>query len=285
MWIKLFAIAIIATGATLALALIYGTHRWEAGTAELRSMLEAARAQTHPDRVDFRELEDLPPIVQRYFTTVLKDGQSVVAAVNIEHSGTFNMGETTGQWKPFTSTQRVITHRRGFDWDGRITLFPGLSVHVHDAYVAGEGMLRATLFGLIPLADLRGTDELARGELMRFMAEAAWYPTALLPGQGVHWEAVDDSSARATLTDGVITVSMLFSFTKDGLIDTVHANARGRMMGSEMITTPWQGRFWNYATQGDMLIPIEGEVAWLLPEGPKPYWRGNITRIEYDFTQ
>jgi hypothetical protein len=31
-----------------------------------------------------------------------------------------------------------------------------------------------------------------------------------------------------------------------------------------------------------MLIPLEGEVAWLLPEGAKPYWRGVIARIEYE---
>jgi hypothetical protein len=43
---------------------------------------------------------------------------------------------------------------------------------------------------------MRGTGEIAEGQLMGFFAEAAWYPTALLPGQGVRWEAVDDSSAR-----------------------------------------------------------------------------------------
>ena len=47
-------------------------------------------------------------------------------------------------------------------------------------------------------ADLLGAlGEVAQGELMRFFAEAAWYPTALLPSQGVRWQAVDDTSARA----------------------------------------------------------------------------------------
>jgi hypothetical protein len=32
-----------------------------------------------------------------------------------------------------------------------------------------------------------------------------------------------------------------------------------------------------------MLVPLGGEVAWLPPEGPKPYWRGRITAIEYEF--
>jgi hypothetical protein len=71
-------------------------------------------------------------------------------------------------------------------------LLPGLPVRVHDAYVAGEGRLHATLLALITLADLRGTREMAEGELMRFLAEAPWYPTALLPSQGVRWEAAGE---------------------------------------------------------------------------------------------
>jgi hypothetical protein len=31
-----------------------------------------------------------------------------------------------------------------------------------------------------------------------------------------------------------------------------------------------------------MRVPLDGEVAWLLPEGAKPYWRGHITEISYE---
>lgn len=90
-----------------------------------------------PQIVNFRELEGLPAPVQRYFRRVLRDGQPMVTGVRVRHQGTFNMGETTDQWKPFTSDQLVITRRPGFDWDGRVKMMPGLTVRVHDAYVAG----------------------------------------------------------------------------------------------------------------------------------------------------
>jgi hypothetical protein len=45
----------------------------------------------------------------------------------------------------------------------------------------------------------------------------------------------------------------------------------------EVVPTPWQGRFWNYDERGGMWVPLDGEVAWLLPEGAKPYWHGHIT--------
>ena len=46
--------------------------------------------------------------------------------------------------------------------------------------------------------------------------------------------------------------------------------------------TPWQVRVWNYAERDGMIIPLEGEVAWLLPAGPYPYWRGKLKAISYE---
>jgi len=209
----------------------------------------------------------------------------MVAAVNLKHTGAFNMSETGEKWKPFTSTQRVTVHRPGFDWEARVQIAPGLAVKVHDAYIAGEGILHASLFGLVSLVSLRGTPEVAQGELMRFFAETPWYPTALLPSQGVQWEAVDDTSAKATLKDGEITVTMLFRFDENGLIESGRAEARGRTVAGKVVPTPWEGRWSNYELRHGMRIPIEGEVAWILPEGPKPYWRGRITNLTYEFAQ
>jgi hypothetical protein len=229
------------------------------------------------------ELEGLPAPVQRFFQAALSDGQPMVAKVQIRHHGTFNMSEQAEQWKPFTSDQLAVMQRPGFDWDGRIAMLPGLPVRVHDAYLAGEGILHAALLGLFPVASLRGKKELAEGELMRFFAEAAWYPTALLPSQGVSWEPVDERSARGTLRDGNVSVTMLFTFAESGLIATVSAEARGRAVGGNIVASPWQGRFWHYADRNGMQVPLDGEVAWLLPAGEKPYWRGHMTGIDYEF--
>ena len=283
--LRAFLIVVALVAASLVGAWFYGAYRWNSETQELRARLDAARAPVRPQTVDFRELEGLPAPVQRYFRAVLEDGQPMATGVRVRYEGTFNMGETTDQWKPFTSDQKVVTQRPGFDWDARIAMMPGLPVRAHDSYVAGEGTLHASLLGLFTVADQRGTDDMAEGELMRFFAEAAWYPTALLPSQGVRWEAVDDHSSYATLEEGDISITMLFTFNEEGLIDTVRAEARGRAVGGEVIPTPWQGRFWNYHERGGMRVPLDGEVAWLLPEGEKPYWRGHITEVRNQYAR
>lgn len=273
-------LTLVATG-----AIAYGASRWEAGTEDLRAKLLAARLPASTATYDAREIESLPPPVRRYFHAVLQDGQPVVTAARFSHEGEFNMGETRAKWSRFTSTQVALTRPIGFDWDGHISILPGLGVFVHDAYIAGKGVLHAELHGLVTVADISGTPEVAHGELIRYLAESAWYPTALLPSQGVRWEAIDDMSARATLADGTTVVSLDFRFDPEGLISSVRSAARHRAVNGVLIATPWQGRFWSYEIRDGMHIPLEGEVAWELPDGPWPYWRGRIKEIAYDFAR
>jgi hypothetical protein len=111
------------------------------------------------------------------------------------------------------------------------------------------------------------------------------YPTALLPSQGVQWKDVDDFSATATLKDGETAVILLFRFGANGLIESVRAEARGRTVGSAVIPTPWEPHWSNYQLRDGMCIPSGGEVAWGLSEGPKPYFRGRVTSLRYEFAQ
>ena len=245
--------------------------------------LEAARLPMPANRYDVREIEGLPAPVQRYFREVLKDGQPIIATATFNFEGTFNMSATGEQWKPFASTQRAITHRPGFLWNGRVAMFPGVAAQVHDSYIAGEGRLHAAMLGLFTVADVQGGGEIARGELMRYFAEAIWYPTALLPSQGVRWESVDDRSAKATLVDGQITLTLLFRFDEAGLITSVHADARGAGVGKDMVMLPWECSASNYQLRDGMMVPARAEAAYLQPEGRKPYFIGNLTSMVYEF--
>jgi hypothetical protein len=277
--IILLVIAGMAT--TLFVARIYSAFRWRTGTKRIHAQLDASSRPIDPKTFDSKEIEGLPAPVRRYFRTVLKEGQLLVAAVSVEHAGSFNVSGTGEQWKPFKSTQRVITQRPGFVWDACIRVAPAMAVYVRDAYTAGEGALTAKLLGLFTVMEQPSTPELAQGELMRFLAEGAWYPTALLPSQGLVWEAIDEKHAGATLTDGTTTVKLVFQFDAQGLISSVRSDGRYREVDGRQVATPWQGLFWNYEVRNGLLIPLEGEASWLLPDRLKPYWRGRITTIEY----
>lgn len=278
--VTLAAVLMLAVGLNA-----WGAWRWSTQTGELLARLEASRQPLNTARFDPGELVGLPSPVQRYFGIALTPGQPIITAVSVEHTGTFNLSETAEQWRPFRSEQRVVTRRPGFVWNARISMIPGLSVRVHDAYVAGEGILHPAVMGLFTLTDLRGTPDVAQGELMRFFAETAWYPTALLPSQGISWSPVDERTADATLEDGPLRLTLRFGFSAAGLIESIRAEGRNRTVGKAVVMTPWEGRYSDYQERGGMRVPFSGEVAWLTPEGRKPYWRGVIRSASYEFAK
>jgi hypothetical protein len=252
-------------------------------TKRLVLRLDGARIAATTSCFDAHEIASLPVPVQRYFRAVPKDGQPRVSAVAVENVGTFNLKLPGEQWKPFTSRQRVVTCRPGFVWNARIAMVPGLSVFVHDAYVGGEGILNPAILGLFSLAVPVEASVIAHGEFVRYFAEAAWYRTALLPSQGVRWEAVDDRSAKATLANGRISVTMLVSFNAADLIESVRVEARAAIVRKAIVMMPWEGRMSNYHVRVGMLIPLTCEAAWLCPDRRAPYWRGTITSLTYEF--
>jgi hypothetical protein len=269
----IFAAAALALIAAAALA--SGAWWWNRTTAQLRATMRDA-ITTPADGA-----QELPAPVRRYLELAIEPGRAPVRAVMIRHEGEFRMGEAEDSWRPFTSTQFVTTLPPGFDWDARIQMLPGVPVFVRDGYVLGAGGLRAALFGLIPVMQAEGSGEIARGQLLRYLAESMWYPTALLPGHGVVWTPTGERSARATLRDRGVEAAVDFHFGGDGLVREVFAPDRPRAEGEAFVLAPWAGRGRRFERRDGLLIPMEAEVEWRLAGGPLPYWRGRITAIEF----
>jgi hypothetical protein len=127
---------------------------------------------------------------------------------------------------------------------------------------------------------------LAEGALSRFLAEAAWFPWRLRPGRGLVWSAVDDRHARATLSDGGVSVSVEFGF--DAADDLVEVDAlRSRKVDTGYVDTPWNGRFDHHrVVEGTgVRIPFRGEVAWIVDGVRLPYWRGSIVDARFEETR
>lgn len=269
--------------AAAAAAMLFGSLRWRMRTRDLRAELAASRATTAPKTFDPRELEGLPAPVRRYFHAALRDGQFLVEGARLATEGEFLVDAEKKTWAHFTADQVFVARPPGFDWDARIRMAPLLHVFVRDAYHAGAGLLRAEALGLVTVASQEPSPDLAKGELLRWLAEAPWFPTALLPSQGVRWEAVGDDRARATIEDRGVPASIEFRFGGDGLVTSIFAPDRPRTVGATNVPTPWEGTWTAFSLRNGMRVPSAGEVAWLLPEGPLPYWRGRLRSVAYRF--
>jgi hypothetical protein len=277
----IIAVVVIVVGGFLGVS----AGLWRSRTSDVVTKIVGLAATSPAPVYSAAQLEGLPAPVQRYFRAVLREGQPLVMHARLHQRGGFLVNAAKNGWGSFTATQDIVSLPPGFVWDARIRMAPGLTVRVRDAFAGGEGFMYGTLLGLKTVIRVEGTPEIAAGALYRYLAEAVWVPTALLPSSGVQWTAVDDSTSRATLTAGMIVVAVDFRFGSDSLVSSIDVPNRPREVKGCFIPTPWHGQFSSYGERGGMRIPLKGEVAWILPEGPQPYWRGEVVDISYEIRE
>jgi hypothetical protein len=228
------------------------------------------------------DINGLPDSVSAYFENVLEEGQTYVDSVRIKQEGELRIGDATSSWKSFTATQHITVDPPGFFWNASVSLAPLVKLRIHDLYTGGKGSAEVSVFGVVPLDGADPSPELNEGELLRYLAESVWYPTALLPSEGVRWKEIDDSTAEATLEYGGVSASLTFHFDENDFVTRVHAEERPRRVDDGYEPTPWTGHWHDYETHNGMSVPSAGEVVWHLPEGEMEAWRGSVTDISYD---
>jgi len=272
----LLVLAVMVASAIAVLSATMAT--WHDTTRDAVAQMYAA-STANQETFSSTTLEQVPPRVARYFRRALREGQPLAVSAQATQEADFFINDA---WRPLTATQHFAASPPAFVWDAGIRVAPFVTIHVRDEYVGGRGSMQATMFGVYRFVDQKGVPELNAGALQRYLGEAVWLPTVLLPGHGVTWTAVDDSSAIANLTDGPTSVSLRFLFDADDRIIEVSGDRYAEDKGVYQLK-PWRVRCGDHQERSGMLIPLSCEVAWLGPEGPRPYWRGRLTAIEYTF--
>lgn len=202
------AVALLLAGIVLALAWLR-RRDGRAEQAEWRRLLALQPRQPavfSPDLV-----AGLPEPARRYFGYVIRPGTRLWTVGEIEMGGEFSLGTRARPgYRPMQARQ-ILAAPHGFVW--RLRLRGGLPISGSDA----GGWTRFRVLGLLPVARLGGDTDHARAAFGRCVAEAVfWTPAALLPGPGVHWEAVGLDAARVTVRSGGLSQAVDVRLGPDG---------------------------------------------------------------------
>jgi hypothetical protein len=275
----LFALFVFVVVALLAAA----NATWKARTGEVVARLESSALAPPGSVFAPAMLEGLPDPVARYLRAVLRDSTGLAWHALVRQEGVFRADSAMreGEGWVFDAEQHFYCRPPGFVWDACMRMAPGVDVFVRDALVGGEGAMLGRVAGIFPVAEAHGTGDIAAAALQRWLAETAWFPTALLPGQSVTWTAIDDSTARATATSGEVRASLDFHFGEDSLVAWVGTDSRARAVGGTTVATPWRGRWNVWRWHEGMLIPTSGEAQWELSSKTFTYWRGSVVDVRY----
>lgn len=233
--------------------------------------------------VDFGHLSGLPEPVQRYFKHVLKDGQSVINQIKMTQHGSLRTSTDSNKWISFKATQLVSPNSKSFIWHASIKLFPAVYISVADSLQNGRGSGKVKLFNIFPVASDSNHKKLNSGALHRYLAEAVWFPTALLPAAGIRWTAIDDKRALATLTQHELTVELEFRFNEKNEVESVYSEGRYGQFNGEYRKQPWEGHFKDYHEVNGIKVPRYGEVGWWQDGKFDLVWRGEITKMNISY--
>ena len=225
----------------------------------------------------------LPPPVARYLKHALLTEKRRIVVARYRQIGTLRTDTRSERWMNFTASQVTSPSLCEYVWDARISLMPLLHLRVIDSLVGGHGAGQVALLSAVPIGSAGGTTEVNSSSLHRFLAEAVWYPTALLPSPALSWTPIDDASALATLTHGAISVSLEFRFNQRDEIESIYTPGRWGSFDGGFKQVAWEGMFRDYVRRDGILVPNQGEVGWYNDGEWRSVWRGLVVSLKLEF--
>ena len=215
----------------------------------------------------------LPPEVRALALRLGATGSPSLACVTLTQSGTMREGPAD-RFTRFSAKQRINLHWPDFVWRARTG--PLGCVSVTDEMRDGEACLEVRLLGLLRIASLRGGEDAAKGEAMRYLAELAWAPDAILLNPALSWQVLDDRRLRLAAGSGAARAEVELGLDREGRIASVEASDRPRREGERFVARPWRGQFGDYRRHEGRWLPFAGEVGWQLEGRWFTVWRGSI---------
>ena len=243
--------------------------------ADAERLIRAGAEHASSLAIGDEALGDLPPPVARYLRLALPS-RKAIQEVRITQSGTLRTDATTERWMAFEAEHLAVPPATGFLWNARVQVAPLLHVRVRDALIDGIGSGQVSLMSVLPLSAATGSLEMNSGSLHRYLAEAVWYPSALLPSSRLQWTPIDATHALATLSNDGVSVSLEFRFSDSGEVTGIYTPARWGTFGGGYKQLPWEGHFRDYRERDGVMVPTHGEVGWYIEDEWRAVWKGTV---------
>lgn len=281
MRLQTIVMAIIGIIITLVGFVVWGKYSFDKQVSNETAALSQVENPVEISNSLVAEMSTLPEPVQRYFNHVLSENSEPIRYVYLKQAGEFRQ-DANQSWMPFEADQFFTGGKPNFIWYATVRSNPLLWINTRDRYVNGQGNMLIKLLSTATVADAKG-EEMDISSLIRYLSEAPWFPTALLPSDYLHWEPIDATSARAIIQDHGMEASAVFYFNEDGEITRMVSEDRYMTVGDQMIRAKWGGTYSSYKmVENNLLIPTQAEAMWFLNEGDFSYAKITITEIHYN---
>ncbi|QIP15133.1 hypothetical protein G8759_22165 [Spirosoma aureum] len=220
----------------------------------------------------------LPSPVQKWMITSGVVGKELVHTVRLQQRGLMRTSPN-GTWMPTKAEQYIDVDKPGFVWKADVQLFSLLPLAGLDTYVDGKGNMQIKGLSFIPIVNASNA-KMDQGELLRYLSEMCWYPSAAL-SPFITWQPIDNNQSQATMSYKGVTASAIFTFDNQHRLVRVAAKRyKGSDAKSQLEDWYIPARAWK--SMDGITIPVKGDVIWKLPAGDFNYYQWEITDIDYN---
>ncbi|MEQ9561413.1 MAG: hypothetical protein RLN69_02750, partial [Woeseiaceae bacterium] len=143
---------------------------------------------------------------------------------------------------------------------------------------------RFWLFGIVPVARAGNNEDHARSAFGRYVAEAVfWSPAALLPGENVQWEAIDESTVRVIVRHMGLEQAVELSVDADGtLSEVVFQRWSNANPAKEFQFQPFGGYLSDYKDFGGFRLPTRVEAGnFFGTDDYFAFFKVNVTSVRF----
>ncbi len=204
-------------------------------------------------------ITDLPSAVQKYFIHVLTPGARRASGVKVEMKGEIKLSPSS-DWIPFEA-QQIIRGREGFVWKAQARVNPLMILSGADYYYQDKARLYFSLFNFIPVVNV-SSEAVAKSAQGRLLIESLWIPSALLPGPGIYWSAIDSNTIKTKVNLYGDTSALTLLLGKSGNLRAI-SMMRYQTVGKDSLVLLPFGAFIDEEKQFEYYtIPIKLRVGW-----------------------
>ena len=241
------------------------------------------------DSVDFdnhytithSDFDDFPKLMKDYFATVIADSSQIPKFVTLYQTGDFKT-EVHAEWKPVTAKQYYTTEKPNFLWNSEMRASKYFWVNAVDSYLSGKGNMLIKLNSSITVADSWGI-ELDKSGLFRYISEAVFFPSSLLPNEKLQWSILDSNIAEIKFSDRENSVVAKLFFSEDNTIEKIETYDKYRALEEGYEKSLYTVYYSKYKMIDDLfIVPTHAEVEWDLKTGKFLYGKFDINKIIYE---
>ncbi|PKL88094.1 MAG: hypothetical protein CVV23_11925 [Ignavibacteriae bacterium HGW-Ignavibacteriae-2] len=235
--------------------------------------------RTFPNKnFDKSLLKNIPINLQSYIESSIIDGSEIPNVVIKKITGKLKTDENS-KWFSFKLNEFSVSNSPDYLSDAKINMNKLFWTRAIESLTNGSGNILIKLLSSVTVSDASGK-QINQSLLTNYLADAVFYPSALMPSENLSWSFIDSSCAKATLSFGELKVSSKFYFNQYNEVVKVTSEDKFKTSKLGYQLVPHTVLYSNYKWFGNYKVPTKVIKQWKVADSVFTYEKYELN----DFT-